>query len=622
MQSISRRRRDTDGDDPIDQDLLIWCAEIAQNIKREIKKCVDMELLPPRCRSAKKPILCDPKSRYSIIDGRCNNLLHPEWGMTGVTLLRWLTAHYADDISLFRRSVYGVPLPNPRNLSNELFSGRTLPDSNVSMLFVYFGLFLDHDMIFTRQSYLRNSLCCLKENIENSHRPHPECVNIEIHESDPFYGPHNVTCMGLLRDRSAIGDCPGRRENMNDMTSYIDCSDVYGKTKKESSNLRAFKNGELRTFKESNSALLPTDVNSGNCAALDKFCFLSGDVRVSMVLQLTTLHTVWFREHNRLAHELHLLNPKWDDERLFQEARRILIAELQYVTYREFLPIIFGQDRTKRYGLFPEVREEYNGYDENVDATIHNAFGTAAFRFGHALVQSHVEFRGDQYSTVRKQPLNEMYLNASILLNNGFDDLVRGMIAQKSKHVERYTTQEIRGRLFQLRGAEFGLDLTAITIHRGREHGIPSYVKFRKFCKLRVPSTWEDLLVFMRKEYVDSLRKLYLSIEDIDLLPGALGEHHVRGALLGPTYLCLIRKQFVALRKGDRFWFQNPYQPGSFTKEQLDEIYKSSFARVLCDVSDGLKMIPKFPFSIPSEENPVLPCGDIPKMDLTKWKEI
>lgn len=60
------------------------------------------------------------------------------------------------------------------------------------------------------------------------------------------------------------------------------------------------------------------------------------------------------REHNRVANGLAAVNLHWDDETLYQEARRINIAEIQHITYNEFLPILLGKDVMDKFGLVLE----------------------------------------------------------------------------------------------------------------------------------------------------------------------------------------------------------------------------------------------------------------------------
>lgn len=73
---------------------------------------------------------------------------------------------------------------------------------------------------------------------------------------------------------------------------------------------------------------------------------LAGDVRANIHPHLATMHTLWAREHNRLAEELSEMNPHWDDETVFQEARRIVIAEMQHITYDHWLPALLGKQQS------------------------------------------------------------------------------------------------------------------------------------------------------------------------------------------------------------------------------------------------------------------------------------
>jgi peroxidase len=93
------------------------------------------------------------------------------------------------------------------------------------------------------------------------------------------------------------------------------------------------------------------------------------------------------RFHNKIADELHELNPMWDDERLYQESRRIIIAVFQHIAFNEYLPRTLGQSVAEAAGLRLLKTGYYKGYDAKCDATVANEFAAAAFRFGHTLVR-------------------------------------------------------------------------------------------------------------------------------------------------------------------------------------------------------------------------------------------
>ncbi len=155
---------------------------------------------------------------------------------------------------------------------------------------------------------------------------------------------------------------------------------VYGSSQQTADSLRTFVGGRMKT---SGGDLLPLSASG---------MFSAGDIRANENIELTSLHTLFVREHNYWADKIASANAALTDEQVFQEARAIVIAEIQSITYNEWLPALLG-----RNALSP-----YRGYDATVNPSVANEFSTAAFRLGHSLLQNDVEFMDNSGSPVRE----------------------------------------------------------------------------------------------------------------------------------------------------------------------------------------------------------------------------
>ena len=107
---------------------------------------------------------------------------------------------------------------------------------------------------------------------------------------------------------------------------------------------------------------------------------------MNQLIGLTAMQTIWHKEHNRVACELSLINPRWDDERLFQKPRMIVIAEIQHITYNEYLPVLLGRQAMEAYGFLPRARGYFTAYNDSTNGNVFNEFATAAYRYGHSMV--------------------------------------------------------------------------------------------------------------------------------------------------------------------------------------------------------------------------------------------
>ncbi|XP_066958962.1 peroxinectin A-like [Macrobrachium rosenbergii] len=455
-----------------------------------------------------------------------------------------------------------------------------------------------------------------------------ECAPIPIPHDDEFYSCYGQTCMEFVRSSPAATCTFGPREQLNQNSAYLDGSVIYGSRKEITDSLRQLKDGLLKMqVTLEGKILLPGEENPDDgCNVHDKyadgfFCFRAGDGRVNEQILLVFMQTVWAREHNRIATVLKEFHQDWDDEKLFQETRRIVIAELQHVTYNEFLPAVLGNVLMETLKLKPLSGNQYTSdYDETLDAAIANSFATAAYRYGHSQISDFIQ-RINIYGVVETAHTSSMFFNPFTMYENeAVEDLGRGSTSYRARKVDAYFTEEVAGKLFKGSG-KFGLDLVALNIQRGRDHGLPGYVHWKSLCGA-VVSQFTDLSSVMDKEVIDSLQEVYSDLEDVDLYIGGVSERPFLDGILGPTFSCIIADQFLRMKRGDRFWYEYKDSPGAFTKKQLKELHKVTFARILCNNIPELITIQPYAFKIPSSTNSLVSClsGLIGDYSLSPWQ--
>ena len=155
----------------------------------------------------------------------------------------------------------------------------------------------------------------------------------------------------------------GHREQLNQVTAFVDASHTYGSDVCESRKLRSFIGGRLNVTKHPirGKDLLPQISEHAECKSPSGVCFTGGDTRASEQPGLTAIHTVFMREHNRIVGEMAQINPHWNDEQLFQNARRIMSAMMQHVTYNEFMPRVLGWNAVQLYDLKVLTDGYFNG---------------------------------------------------------------------------------------------------------------------------------------------------------------------------------------------------------------------------------------------------------------------
>lgn len=483
---------------------------------------------------------------YSV-DGSGNNTSHDQWGSTNEQLLRLAKAEYGDGVS----SVAGADRPSPRLISNTLSDQGEediISKQNLSAFVYAWGQFIDHDLGLTPTGTT-------------------ESMSIAIPKGDSSFDPLATGLKVMKTSRSVYDPTTGTstsnpRQQVNTITAWIDGSMIYGSDKTVSDALRTFQDGKLKIDEEgmlpkNNAANFPNGIltlaNDAHRVPNDQL-FAAGDVRANENIELTALHTVFVREHNRWADSLKKQNPKLTDEELYQRARALVVAEIQSITYNEWLPALFGS----------KAVAPYTGYNSSVNPQLSNEFSTAAFRFGHSLLGDDIEFLDNNGRPIAEDiSLSDAFFNPIALEDVTIESMFKYLSSDPASELDPMVVGSVRNFLFGPPGAG-GFDLASLNIQRGRDHGLADYNDVRAAIGLPRVKTFADIT--KNKNVQDKLKQLYGTVDKIDLWVGALAEDHLAGSSAGPTVTRMVTEQFQRLRVGDRFYFENNFKGALLTE--------------------------------------------------------
>ncbi len=583
------------------------------------------------------------------LNGSGNNQANPGWGEVGNEYSRVAPTNYADGLS---EPVAG---PNSRYISNRVFNDvhqNLFSESQVTQWGFTWGQFLDHTF----------GLRLGAEPID----PPGEQADIPFDSADPLEEFTND--LGVIPfTRSTAAPDTGEttpREQVNTVSSYIDAWAVYGGTEER---LEWMREGPVDGDLSNNSAYLlmpdqylprgdargdpdaaPFMETGGRLQGQQEQAAVAGDVRANENLALTATHTLFAREHNRIVSQL---PDTLSDEDKFQIARRVVIAEQQYITYTEFLPAM---------GISLPA---YTGYDPSINTDLSNEFATVGYR-AHSMIHGEIELEteADRYTPAELDafedmglevtvegdeveiavPLNLAFFNPDLVESLQLGALLQGIGLEAQYKNEEQIDNQLRSVLFQIPVSgnpecldgpglpecfDGVVDLGAIDVQRGRDHGMPSYNDLRAAYGLGPFASFTDItgedtdelppgigiddpsgleftdlvdvfgVSFPAEEDRDPteftrgstlaarLAAIYGSVDELDAFTGMLAEPHLDGSQFGELQQAIWTREFQRLRDGDRFFYGG--DPGLSMIKQLYGIdYRNNLGDIIARNTD------------------------------------
>ena len=479
---------------------------------------------------------------FRTANGTYNDLNNVDEGKAHIPFTRIFPHSYRGDGSTM------IDRGNPRTISNQIIAQpQSIPSqAGLNQLVFTFMQFVDHDITGTEES---------------SEEP----FNIQVPAGDPQFDPFGAGQAIIPFSRSFFEAETGTSEanprtQINTITSWIDASMIYGSDIDRATWLRALEGGKLKASSSPSGPLLPYNTVDGEYeSAIDPNAprmggdrdrsgapakiFVSGDVRASEQPGLTAMHTLFMKEHNRICNEL-IASGSTDDEFNYQYARKMVGGIIQSIVVYELLPTM-------------GINMVNDSYDPSLTPNISTEFASAAFRLGHTMIPDNLTFvfddcNGSDFVATASVPLKDAFFNLNLMTDFGPDPILRGLFSSKQETIDEKVVDAARNFLFGAPGAG-GMDLAALNIQRGRDHGVADFNTARQSLGLTPVTNFNQ--ISSNPATANALQTTYGNIHNIDLWVGLLAEDKYNGKPIGRTLYEMLSRQFENIIRADRFYF-------------------------------------------------------------------
>ncbi|KPP63665.1 prostaglandin G/H synthase 2-like [Scleropages formosus] len=363
----------------------------------------------------------------------------------------------------------------------------------------------------------------------------------------------------------------------------VDLNHIYGETLEKQHKLRLFKDGKLK-YQVLNGEIYPPTVKDVQVEmhypphVPEEHRFAVGHEAFGLVPGLMMYATIWLREHNRVCDVLKQEHPGWDDERIFQTTRLILIGETIKIVIEDYVQHLSGYHFKLKFDpelLFNQRFQYQNRISSEFNTLYH----------WHPLMPDEFHIEGQVYN------YQQFLFNNSIVLEHGINNLVESF------------SKQIAGRVAGGHNVPAAVAMVATkSVEHSREMRYQSLNNYRKRFNMRPYTSFEELTG--DKKMASELEELYGDIDAMELYPGLLVEKPRPNAIFGETMVEMGAPYSLKGLMGNAICSPEYWKPSTFGGNVGFEIIKTaSLKKLVCNNVKG--PCPVASFQVPDMKNTV-----------------